>query len=61
MIKPLSFLLLTFCFATQSGEKMNVLFIAADDLNCDISAYGVKEVRTPNLDRLAKLEIVEPV
>ncbi len=35
--------------------KMNVLFIAADDLNCDINTYGVSQVKTPNLDRLAKL------
>lgn len=34
---------------------MNVLFIAADDLNCDISAYGVSQVKTPNLDRLNRM------
>lgn len=31
---------------------MNVLFIAADDLNCDIRPYGVSQVKTSNLDRL---------
>ncbi len=40
---------------TEASSKMNVLFIAADDLNCDISAYGVTQVKTPNLDRLAKM------
>ena len=35
-------------------KKFNVLFIIADDLNCDIGAYGNDEVFTPNLDRLAK-------
>ena len=35
-------------------QKLNVLFIVADDLNCDIGAYGNKDVHTPHLDRLAK-------
>ena len=36
-----------------SSEKLNVLFIIADDLNCDIGVYGNKDVYTPNIDRLA--------
>lgn len=35
-------------------QKLNVLFIAADDMNCDLSAYGNSQVKTPNLARLAK-------
>lgn len=33
--------------------KHNVLFLVADDLNCDIGCYGAKEMLTPNIDKLA--------
>mgnify|MGYP003339607551 CR=1 FL=1 len=38
----------------SSSDKLNVLFIIADDLNCDIGVYGNKDVYTPNIDKLAK-------
>ncbi|MCA9203298.1 MAG: sulfatase [Planctomycetales bacterium] len=39
--------------AAESG-KTNVLFIISDDLNCDLHCYGHEQVRSPNIDRLAK-------
>ena len=39
---------------SYTGEKFNVLLIIADDLSCDLGAYGNLVVKTPNIDRLAK-------
>jgi iduronate 2-sulfatase len=33
--------------------KPNILFIAVDDLRLELGCYGVKEIKSPNLDRLA--------
>jgi len=40
------------------SEKLNVLLIVADDLNCDLGAYGNSIVKTPNIDRLAERGIL---
>lgn len=40
--------------ASIQPKKMNVLFIIADDLNCNIGAYGHYLVKTPNIDQFAR-------
>ena len=42
--------------ATQSHP--NVLFIAVDDLRPELGCYGAKQIKTPNIDRLAKRGVV---
>ncbi len=50
------------CVAVENGattaadkpQKMNVLFVIADDLNCGIEPYGDPHAVTPNLSHLAQ-------
>ena len=48
------------CLTTSGAlaqDRLNVLFIASDDMNNDLGTYGHPVVKTPNFDRLARLGI----
>jgi iduronate 2-sulfatase len=42
----------------QKPKKYNVLFIVSDDLNNDLACYGNSLVKTPHIDRIAKMGTV---
>ena len=63
MKKAVLFLILVFAMSStksfaQKNSKPNILFIAIDDLKPELGAYGNKMVKTPNIDRLAKMSTV---
>ena len=39
------------------APRRNVLFIASDDLNTCLSAYGHPLVKTPHIDRIARMGV----
>ena len=47
-------LFLTLSARAQSPKPMNILFIVVDDLRTELGCYGVNEIISPNIDRLAK-------
>jgi iduronate 2-sulfatase len=54
---PVALALLAFTAAESPGagetKRTNVLFIISDDLNNSLGCYGVSQVKTPNIDKLA--------
>ena len=42
----------------QDKAKPNIIFIIADDLNCDIGAYGNAIIKTPHIDELSRQGIL---
>jgi iduronate 2-sulfatase len=54
----LSIALTSIPFSASAAErKLNVLFIAVDDMNNDVGCYGHPLVKTPNIDRLARMGV----
>lgn len=43
--------------AAAPSRKRNVLFIASDDLNNSLGCFGHPTVRTPNINRLARISV----
>ena len=57
LLIALSTLTLSFIPEAHASNRMNVLFISVDDMNCDLGAYGHPIVKTPNLDRLCRMGV----
>ncbi|MFZ4608992.1 MAG: sulfatase-like hydrolase/transferase, partial [Gemmataceae bacterium] len=53
----LSLLVSTSTLYAVEKERMNVLFIAVDDLRTEASVFGKKYIHSPNLERIAKMGV----
>ena len=57
-----SLILLTAIFTTaltaSASQRMNVLFIAVDDLRPELGCFDVNRAITPNIDRLASSSVL---
>lgn len=53
-----AYLLFLFALTAYGAKRLNVLFIAADDLRPQLGCYGYKQMITPNLDSLAESGMV---
>ena len=59
---PKQFLIIYLCFGAffitplkaDQLKRPNILFIAVDDLRPELGCYGAKQVKTPNIDAMAK-------
>lgn len=54
LLAVLSAGMLTVPAADRQTARPNVLFLICDDLNTDLGCYGHPQVKSPNIDRLAK-------
>lgn len=51
---PWCLLVLLVATGVRADERLNVLFIAVDDMNCSLGCYGNDDVRSPHIDALAE-------
>ena len=48
------FSLMLFAFSMVAQERPNIIWLMAEDMSLDLECYGMKGVKTPNLNRMAE-------